>query len=208
MFGLFKKDKAPRQLNAPKDLRVGDKITLRLRDYIPAAMQGETYTVTRAGCYRYTETLYLPEFELEAANGDKFGLMVDEDGNAMLSQYVHPEKLLALFGMDALGDLLDETMQAKWQLQDDAQLTDAMQGWLDNDYRETLLNGEGEYYKMPPAEAKNAGAGDFVRGSEMTSINDQKFSIAVEIWQDGDTDCFFCLSVPNEFIESYWPGSE
>ncbi|WP_119394647.1 hypothetical protein [Salinibius halmophilus] len=206
MFGIFKKGKAPRALNAPKDLRVGDKITLRLRDYIPTTMQGETYTVTRAGCYRYTETLYLPEFELEAANGDKYGLQVDENGDAVLSLYVHPEKLLTLFGEESLGDLLDETMQAKWSLT--GELTERMQGWVDTEYRETLLNGEGEYYAMPPEQAKTAGAGDYVRGSEMTSINDQKFSIAVEVWQDGETDCFFCLSVPNEFIESYWPGSE
>ena len=79
MFSIFlKKKKVARKLDDPKDLQLGDIITLKPRLMLPLELQGASLTVKKICGYEYESGL-VSEFSLESVDGQIVGMTLDSE---------------------------------------------------------------------------------------------------------------------------------
>lgn len=207
-FSRNKDEPTERVLDSPSDLLAGDIITLKPRSILPAELRGKDLTVKKVQAYQYSEG-YMPEFVLTSPENMTFTLMVEpeEEGEDLtFSRLISPAEVQQLFDLDNFSELFGDTAAHLNVL--DSDFTKVFDGWIAEKYFQSIQNGNGYFYdddrrKQTPSKYVDD-ASEELRFHECEG-NPDRYSLNVEIWEDGATDVFLQLTVPSNVIELMWP---
>lgn len=212
MISLFKKGKKKdqRSLTGPEDLQTGDIIVLKERRSLPLELQGLQLEVTHVGTYQYSDGMK-KELTLRSVDDKTYFLSVNEndDGPGLcFSIKVSRKAVLAIFDEDEFGQLWEPdyvTLQVNNKPEKYA-------AWLSDDYKQDVCEAEGYYYDRdcadkPPSDLQDDDGEEF-RYHECTSMQDDNYSLSVEVWADGDTEVFLEVTTPVDVIAEMWPHGD
>jgi len=181
---LFKKKQkgAVRELSSPGQLISGDMITLKQRTEIPAELQGSDLTVTKVNAYQYRSGT-VAEFVVESSGGKQYSVAPDEDSDIFATDNKEPIE-------SALLEQEPGWINAKYFLNAE----EAPAFFFDEDRR-----------GMPDSTSEDDGSEE-LRYWELEGTNDS-FSLTIEVYDGGETQCFVSKWLPDEMVENYWPKS-
>jgi len=204
---LFKKKQkgAVRELSSPGQLISGDMITLKQRTEIPAELQGSDLTVTKVNAYQYRSGT-VAEFVVESSGGKQYSVAPDEDSGFSISKKISPTRFMDLFGGGSLSDIFATDNKEPIE----SALLEQEPGWINAKY---FLNAEEapafffdeDRRGMPDSTSEDDGSEE-LRYWELEGTNDS-FSLTIEVYDGGETQCFVSKWLPDEMVENYWPKS-
>lgn len=209
MFKWFKGEKKARLLDHPKQLRVGDMLTLKPRSIVPEHLQGETLTVEQVQSYQYSEGL-VPEFVVRSTSGETLSLQVaeEEEGEYLtLAKKLSHAQVVSIFDQAGFSEVFGENY-AKFAVNHDS-VDEAVAPWLGNKYFQSVKEGVAYFYNE---DKRQAGVSEYEDdGSEELRYHEcegepDDYSLNIEIWEDGSTDVYAELSMPINVIEEMWPN--
>jgi len=214
MFGFFKKKSkvSARNLNHFSELKSKDLVTFKDRSILPLELQGQSFTVERVQSYQYDDGVS-PEFVLQHPAGNVFTVMCSdlEEGETLTIAKKLPHEIVdALFSMPELESIFSDDVSTTLAVQQE-NIPKDFEGWLPERYMRTIYNAVGFFYKD---DRRSQGVSDYVgdgseelRYHECTGTPDH-FSLNIEIWEDGSTDIFVQITVPQNVISEMWPNEQ
>ena len=203
---LFSRRKKPptRQLDSPEQLAVGDMLTLKYREVLPADLREKLFEVVNVGTYEYA-TGTQKELVLKGEDSQIYFLgLENEDGELSLcfSQKVSRQLLLRFIDEQQFAQLWSEEWAELSVDKPPEQLVD----WLCPHYRQTHKEQEAYYYPRD-CHGQNLDAAD--DGEELRyhqcEGSDEGYGLGVEIGEDGSTEVFLQRYCGVDVIEQMWP---
>jgi hypothetical protein len=208
MLKWFKrKQAAPRALNTPMDLQIGDMLQFEDSFSLPADVRGESFSITRVSTYDYQSENEF-EFTLEGPRHDLLYLSVSGGESAnyfTLSREIPRATVESLFDTDALQTIFDDSSYATLTpLSQPEELT----RWLGQRYDQKHQLVSAYFYER---DCRNSGTSQHEDDSEEVHVysleGEPPFSLYFEIWADGETSVYLSIKRPLSDISDYYPGS-
>ncbi|QSX30765.1 hypothetical protein JYB88_03635 [Shewanella cyperi] len=209
--GLFgtKAEPPKRQLNHPRQLQVGDMITLDTDFGLPAQLRGQQFRVEAVNTYEYSRSQH-PEWVLKGYSGDTvfLGLEEDDECSLVFSITITRPEVDSLFGLDAFSEIFEEEQKAELQT---LAVPERLEQWVGKQYHEVSFAEFGYFHRQdyrglkPPQDA-NGACGDAFEAYGLEDDSGER-ALEVEVYEGGDTEVCVSLYRPLSDIREYWPGS-
>lgn len=212
MFGFNnKKEEAVRSLTKPVELAVGDIVVLNERQSLPKPLRGQELEVTGVGTHQYSHGIE-KEVTFRSIDNKTYYMSIDDnDGDPILCFSVKIERteVEALFDLGRFSGLFEEDSYAKLKVQS---IPDRLKDWVGGDkYHQTLSHGEGYYFKddliakgITPSSCEDDNSEEF-RFHECESVENDHYTLLVEVWSSGETDVFLSVTTPLDVVAEMWP---
>jgi hypothetical protein len=211
MFSKFFKKKKPltRQLTHAKDLSTGDMIQLIDSFALPPQLKGQTLHVIDVNTYQYKHENDF-EFVLKGDTGGSVFLTIENDDGeewANFSIKIDRKDVENLFDLDEFAEIFDsEDLVTVNRAKD----VDGFERWTTTSYNQSSHPSTGYFYNKDyrdqeiPEHVEDGG-----EPVECTNLadSDDKFSINIEVWDDGETDVSLTISRPLTDIVDLFPGN-
>jgi hypothetical protein len=205
MFGRKKKERAARSVSSFSDLHVNDLVIFKPREVLPAGISDETLTVEKIGTYDYQGELR-SDFTLRHASGQRFSAGYDSDEDTItLGRKLKRSEVLNIFNEDEFADIFDGGL-GQVNLRASAEsIPDSLQLWIDEAYERSVSEGIAYYYE---SDRRDVGVSAHEDESqqftyfELEGENDRN-SISIEIWSDGETDVYCETTVKSNVVDTY-----
>jgi hypothetical protein len=210
---LFNKPTAPvRQLDHPKQLNVGDMISLDDSFSLPPQLRGQQLRVEAVHTYEFERSQHT-EWQLKGHGTDTLYLSLEEDDETLLafSMKIGRKQVEQLFDLDDFGAIFEEPGQAELSPQALSQeLATQLEHWLGTQYHQVGFAEFGYFHRedyrglKPPQDADGATGEPFENYRLLDQ--DETRALEVEVYEGGDTDVMLTLYRPLTDIREYWPG--
>ena len=198
-----------RQLEDVRDLAAGDLLTFKQRLALPEPIQGQTFEVSDVATYQYEDGVYM-SLTLVGEQRNKVTLGFDPDdahGEIDLGIVVPRNDVLTLFDEDAFARLWDATPGIELEV---IAKPDAYEPWCANRYTQVISDGVGFYFdrdcRGETLSTRHDDDSEELRYHECEG-DDDRFTLSVEIWGDGETEVSLEVSCPPDVVETMWPGT-
>lgn len=215
-MGLFdrfknKEVEAPRTLDHPRDLLVGDMIDFSLVSQ--TELSNKSFQVTNIW------TLDLggdnkKRIYFQLGNADlNIRLRIVNDDMLELGLEVYPEQLLSLFSQADLENILDPDSGVNHQLKIKGKLKNLAEeftGWVTKKYHqegfELAYRYDDDYRdkSLPETLEGNESGCDFA----WLISEDREYAIEFRVFDGGRTEAHLCVYLPLRKIESLWPAKQ
>jgi len=203
MFGFLKKDKPTRSLESVFDLRQGDIVTLKHKQYLPEVLAGQDFTIEKVTTYQY-EYGNIKELVIKSTDGSVYYLSVDpNDGDTELciAQRVPRSDVLKIFDADDFAELFEGDGVELQPLTEPAKYT----GWVAERYMQSSQGETGFFFDKDCDPDEHTAGGEEFRLYEFEATPDSH-SMSVEVYGDGTTEVFLEVSGGSNMIDQMWPG--
>ena len=207
-----KKKEAPRQLETPNQLEIGDIVAFKYRELLPEELREKHLEVSKIGTYEYTSGTSKEIVLKDENNHIYFMSLEDNDGDICLclAKKISRQQVYRLFDEQAFAQLwTDEWAELKVQ-----EHPESLAGWLTDGYSQTIKEQQAYYYarncydKNGLVEDLSAvDDGEELRFHECEG-NDDHYGLNIEISDDGSTDVFLQLFCPTDVIAEMWPHGD
>ncbi|MFT6099341.1 MAG: hypothetical protein ACJAYF_001885 [Arenicella sp.] len=205
MFGRKKKEREARSVSVFSDLQLNDLIVFKPRDVLPNGISDETLTVEKIGAYDFDEDLSA-DFTLRHASGQRFSAAYDSDENTItFGRKLKRSEVLGIFDEDDFANVFDGGL-SQVNLQASVEnVPEDLQLWIDESYQRTVADGIAYYYE---SDRREQGVSAYKDGSqqftyfELEGGNDRN-SLSIEIWSDGETDVYCEVTVKANVVDTY-----
>lgn len=199
--------RAPRRLDGPADLAVGDIVRFKL--YAPGMLAGQRFRVESINTYLYegeTET----EFVLrgQAPRAVYMSVSNDDEGDRLwLSARLKPGEIEALFSADELAAVFDDDGEVVLHVRPDAKVPTGLEDWFAERYIRISRSMPGEFHegdyrgKSPPAMG-----GEGFDVTCLMSPNEDR-AMLFEVYDGGD-EVMAAIVTPSDLIEELWPADQ
>jgi len=189
------------------DLRPGDILTFKQRRTLPDEMQGGSYEVAAVSGYQYEDGLYT---QITLVGQDRRALYLgfdprDDEGELCWSKPISRSTVLELFDEETFADLWEDGFTRLETLHEPADFF----GWLTGAYQQTKNQAIAYYFDQDMRDEHLSKVMDDnseeLRYHECTG-SDDRFSITVEVWADGETEVTLDVVTPSDVIETIFPA--
>jgi hypothetical protein len=205
MFGRKKKQPVARSVSVFSDLHVNDLVIFKPREALPDGISDETLTVERIGTYDYQGELR-SDFTLRHASGQRFSAGYDSEQDTItLGRKLKRSEVLTIFDEDDFADVFDSELGQVRLTASVDKLPKELQLWVDQAYERSVSEGIAYYYEADRRELGISAHEDESQQFtyfELEGEND-KNSISIEIWADGETDVFCETTVKSNVVDTY-----
>lgn len=196
-----------RSLNSVEQLRQGDAVEFSDSFALPENLRKQSFTVKQVNTYQYERSVS-NEFVLQGNTPDLVYLSYEKDDEEWLNVTIKVNRNLVeqLFDLDNFADIFEPDSSSELALKQE--LAD-FHNWLAPIYFQHTNAQRGYYYDKdyrpgkPPAHQDSFSHPFDLFG--LTSA-DEKFSVDVEVWEDGDTDVSLTIHRPVTDIVALYPG--
>ena len=207
---LFKKKTAPvKQLEHPKDLQKGDMIQMIDSFALPPELKGQTLHVIDINTYQY-EYENETEFVVKGDSGTSIFVTIENDDGEEWVNFnlkIRRKDVEKLFDMDNFADIFDsEDLTELSRIQD----VDKFSRWTTTRYKQESHPSTAYYYNQDfRGKTISKYVEDGGEPCECITLSDSEdeFAVNIEVWDDGETDIFLCVSRPLTDIVDLFPGS-
>ena len=196
-----------RQLDHPSKLVVGDIIGLDDSFALPSHLKGQSLEVTEVNCYEYEHNKDC-EWVLRGSDDQLIFMSYekDDDERLVFSIKITRDQVEQMFDLDQFSQLFDEPGNAVLDLK---QALPEFNNWLGQSYRQDEFASVGFYHHKDPRSEQISEYQGQDQGESFelygASSDDERYGIAAEVYQGGDTDVILCLYRPISDIRQYWP---
>ncbi|NTS75931.1 hypothetical protein HR060_03535 [Catenovulum sp. SM1970] len=205
---IFGKKEQPRHLTRVQDLKQGDAIGFSDSFALPEQLRKQNFTVAEVNTYQYQRQTQL-EFVLQGNTQLQVFLSVEEDDETWLniSVKITRDQVETLFDIDNFIDIFDGETPTELALQ--TENTD-FASWLAPVYFQHAQAVSGYFYRKdfrpgkPPVHEDDEA--EPVNYYGLTSA-DEKFSIDIDVWENGETDVVLTMHRPVTDISDLYPGT-
>lgn len=213
MFGKwFKKgggQTAPRQLERPDQLRVGDMIDLVDSFGLPEQLRGQTLQVTKVSTY-VDGPVRTAEFLLQGDSSEPIHMSFEqEDGEQSLlfTRKIPRGDVETLLDMEAFGQVFgDETFRGQIKAAD---AENRFARWVGESYYQQGGWSHSEYFEKDLRSSGFGGVGQ--RGEPCESLTlmtaEGDFFIDIEVWDGGETDVSLGIVRPLSDLSAFYGKS-
>ncbi len=209
--GLFgKKTPAPRQLNHPKDLQIGDMISMDNSFALPTQLRGQQLRVESICTYEY-QRQQQPEWILKGHGSDTLFLSLDEDDETYLcfSIKINRAQVEQLFDLDAFSDIFEEDIQATLSV--NPNIPEQLKQWVSDEYHQVNFAQFGYFHRQDYRGLRPPQDDGHNRGEAFESYHlidaEESLAIDIEVYENGETDVMLTLYRPLSDIREYWPNN-
>ncbi len=207
----FKKENL-RHLESPTDLKVNDMFDLVDSMGLPSELRNKTFRVAEINTYEYQHD-NITEFLIEGPSMDAFHMTVEnEDGEYWINftKKIERQEVETIFDMDSFSQLFDDEVSLDTLKVLD---TSGFERWLSNRYRLKHQWQKGYFHKGDYREKSFSQYEEDEQSGEAFEVlslasDDDMFSIDIEVWQDGQTDVFLCITRPQADIDNLYNKQE
>lgn len=204
-FGKSNKTEA-RVLSHPSQLAVGDMLTLKPRSELPEELQDATLTVRKIHAYQYSDGIS-PEYVLDSIDGKIYTFSMDDSENGdyfTISKKLSSQEVERFFIGDEIAELWGEDFPVLKVNNTSA----GESGWLASEYRQTIKEATAYFYD---SDRRQEGVSHYEDDAEELRYHEcegkeDRFSLTIEIWEDGSTEFFSQVNLPLGVIDEMWPN--
>lgn len=198
---------APRSLDHPQDLTIGDIVKFGFS--AQSSISNQSFKVAAINTFDLGgDSKQKTVFTLEGAD-DRIELTINKERGREqleLSLAIYPETVEQLFDIEKFGMLFDEDSGVNHRL-DRIGEPEAVSGWTASVYRQEASHQAyflaGDYRGKSVSRASEAGeAFDYYR---LTS-DDRQFAIEAQVYDGGRTDVYLIAMLPLDKLEEMWPA--
>lgn len=205
MFGRKSKQKATRSVSVFSELEVNDLIIFKPREVLPHGVSDDTLTVEKIGGYDYNGSLST-DFTLRHSSGLRFSASYDaEDDTITLGRKLKQSEVLSIFNEDDFADIFEEELGGQRLNADVDNLDSEYQAWIAESYSRAVYAGIAYYYdedRRSLGISSNEDSSQQFTYFELEGANDRN-SLSIEIWEDGETDVFCEVTVKSNVVDTY-----
>jgi hypothetical protein len=207
---IFSKEQPQlRQVNHVSELKQGDAVEFSDSFALPEQLRKQSFTVTEVNTYQYERSVS-NEFVLKGFHPEPIYMSYEKDDDEWLnlSIKINRDTVAQLFDLDNFSEIFDEESITELALQQE--LTE-FTNWLAPIYFQHCYAERGYFYPKdfrpgrPPSHQDD-------QSQECDSFgltsSDEKFSVDVEVWADGDTDVSLTIHRPLSDIIGLYPGDK
>ncbi len=204
-----KKNDVLRQPKHPNDLKIGDAFVFSDSFALPELLRGQNFSLAKINTYQYERSEQL-EFVLQGQSQQQVYMSVEQDDEEYLniSIKLNREMVGTVFDLDQFADIFEQ--ESSTQLNKQSEPSE-LSSWLADTYIQHTYAQRGFFYAKdfrPAKPPRHEDDSSQVFDAFALSSADEKFSIDIEVWEDGDTDVAVTIHRPLSDIVDYYPGSE
>ncbi|WP_111978244.1 hypothetical protein [Algibacillus agarilyticus] len=198
-----------RHVTHVSQLRQGDAVEFSDSFALPELLRKQTFVIESVNTYQYERSDSI-EYVLQGNTPEKLFLSYekDDDDGLNISLKVNRDSVGALFDLNQFGLMFENDSRIELALQEE--LTE-FSNWVAPVYFQHAAAVRGYFYKQdfrpakpPEHDDRQSLAFDYFG----LSSADEKFSVDVEVWEDGETDVILTIHRPVTDIIGLYPGEK